>query len=259
MSEPMTFIDYSRSTLGLLLFVILFIIAIPLILVIIILSFGNATDFVIRTFAPGIARPVLWVSGINFKVKQHGKRYDGPAVVIINHSSTLDILTMMAIGMDKIRLVAKWELQYFPFFFIVGRLTGQVFIKRQKREQAINTLKNTYERLQKQRLSVMVAPEGSRKHEGIIGPFKKGAFRMAIDLGYPIVPIYFEGNRALSFGGSMMTRGGNLTAHIHPPIDTSDWSLDTINDHIKEVRDLYLGWTGVTDESNSGHEVLNAK
>lgn len=259
MSEPMTITNYFRSILGMLLFVILFIIAIPLILLIILLSFGKATDFVIRTFAPAIARPVLWVIGIRFNVQHHGKPYDGPAVVIINHSSTLDILTMMAVGLDKIRFVAKWELQYFPFFFIVGRLTGQVFIKRQKSEQAIQTLVNTYERLKRQQLSVMVAPEGSRKHEGIIGPFKKGAFRMAIDLNYPMVPIYFEGNNRLSFGGSIMARSGEITAHIHPPIDTSDWKLETIEEHIHEVRALYLNWAGVTEESNSGHEILHTK
>lgn len=259
MSEPMTITNYFRSILGMLLFVILFIIAIPLILLIILLSFGKATDFVIRTFAPAIARPVLWVIGIRFNVQHHGKPYDGPAVVIINHSSTLDILTMMAVGLDKIRFVAKWELQYFPFFFIVGRLTGQVFIKRQKSEQAIQTLVNTYERLKRQQLSVMVAPEGSRKHEGIIGPFKKGAFRMAIDLNYPMVPIYFEGNNRLSFGGSIMARSGELTAHIHPPIDTSDWKLETIEEHIHEVRALYLNWAAVTEESNSGHEILHTK
>lgn len=259
MSEPMTMTNYFRSILGMLLFVILFIIAIPLILLIILLSFGKATDFVIRTFAPAIARPVLWVIGIRFNVQHHGKPYDGPAVVIINHSSTLDILTMMAVGLDKIRFVAKWELQYFPFFFIVGRLTGQVFIKRQKSEQAIQTLVNTYERLKRQQLSVMVAPEGSRKHEGIIGPFKKGAFRMAIDLNYPMMPIYFEGNNRLSFGGSIMARSGELTAHIHPPIDTSDWKLETIEEHIHEVRALYLNWAGITEESNSGHEILHTK
>lgn len=259
MSEPMTITNYLRSILGMLLFVILFIIAIPLILLIILLSFGKATDFVIRTFAPAIARTVLWVIGIRFNVQHHGKPYDGPAIVIINHSSTLDILTMMAVGLDKIRFVAKWELQYFPFFFIVGRLTGQVFIKRQKSEQAIQTLVNTYERLKQQQLSVMVAPEGSRKHEGIIGPFKKGAFRMAIDLNYPMVPIYFEGNNRLSFGGSIMARSGELTAHIHPPIDTSDWKLETIEEHIHEVRALYLNWAGVTEESNSGHEILHTK
>ena len=247
MPTSLNFIDYLRSYIGLALFALLFIIAIPFILLIILISFGKATDFVIRTFAPGIARPVLSVIGIKFSVVQHGAPFHEPAIVIINHSSTLDILTMMAVGLDNIRFVAKWELQYFPFFFIVGRLTGQVFIKRQKSDEAIKTLVSTYERLQKNKLSVMVAPEGSRKHEGIIGPFKKGAFRMAIDLKYPILPIYFDGNNRLSVGGSMLSKSGTVEAHIHPPINTTNWHLETIDDHIKEVRDLYLNWAGVVE------------
>ena len=247
MPTSLNFIDYLRSYIGLALFALLFIIAIPFILLIILISFGKATDFVIRTFAPGIARPVLSVIGIKFSVVQHGAPFHEPAIVIINHSSTLDILTMMAVGLDKIRFVAKWELQYFPFFFIVGRLTGQVFIQRQKSDEAIKTLVSTYQRLQKNKLSVMVAPEGSRKHEGIIGPFKKGAFRMAIDLNYPILPIYFDGNNRLSVGGSMVSKPGTIEAHIHPPIDTTNWHLETIDDHIKEVRNLYLNWAGVVE------------
>lgn len=247
MSTSLNFVDYFRSCIGLTLFILLFTIAIPFILLIIVLSFGKATDFVIRTFAPSIAKLVLSVIGIKFSVVQHGEPFFDPAIVVINHSSTLDILTMMAVGLDKIRFVAKWELQYFPFFFIVGRLTGQVFIQRQNSDEAIKTLVYTYERLKKNKLSVMVAPEGSRKHEGIIGPFKKGAFRMAIDLNYPILPIYFDGNNRLSTGGSMLSKPGKIEAHIHPPIDTSDWHLETMDDHIREVRDLYLNWAGVVE------------
>ncbi len=94
----------------------------------------------------------------------------------------------------------------------------------------------------------MMAPEGSRKHPGIIGPFKKGPFRMAMDLNYPIVPIYFEGNRELSKGGTMITKSGQVTAHIHEAIDVSDWTVDNLNEHIKEVRNRYLEWAGVENE-----------
>ena len=89
MPTSLNFIDYLRSYIGLALFALLFIIAIPFILLIILLSFGKATDFVIRTFAPGIARPVLSVIGIKFSVVQHGAPFHEPAIVIINHSSTL--------------------------------------------------------------------------------------------------------------------------------------------------------------------------
>ncbi len=247
MSEPLTFIEYTRSVLGILLFVILFLIAIPVIFLLIVLTLGKATNFIMKYVAPAIARPVLAVIGIKFRKVYHGEPTDEPAVYIINHSSTLDIPTMMSVGIPNIRFVAKWEIQYFPFFFIAGRLTGQVFIQRQNSEKAVQTLTNTYNRLRKHKLSIMLAPEGSRKHEGVIGPFKKGAFHIAMDLGYPIIPIYFEGNDKLSLGGSMFAKSGDVTAHIHPPIDTSDWKGETIDDHIASVRNKYLEWAGVTE------------
>ena len=241
----LTLIEYLRSILGILFFILLFLLAIPLSLVVLIATRRKFDDIAVRYFAPAIAIPVLRVIGIRFEKVFHGKEEYPPAIYLINHSSTLDILAMMAVAIPKIRFVAKWELQYFPFFFVMGRLTGQVFIKRQNSEKAIATLKKTYHHLKKYKLSVMVAPEGTRKHEGIIGSFKKGAFRMAIDLGYPIIPIYFEGNRELSYGGSIMAKSGIIKAHIHPPIDTSSWKLETIDDHINEVRAKYLKWAGV--------------
>lgn len=251
MTATLTPTELIRNVIGILIFVIAFLIIIPIILLLVLLSWGRSTDWIVRTFAPGIAIPVLAVLGIKFRKVWHGERYDGPAVVIMNHSSTLDIPAMMAVGYEKIRFVAKWELQYIPFFWAVGRLTGQVFIKRQNSEHAVQTLKRTCDRLRRDGLSVMIAPEGSRKHPGVIGPFKKGAFRVAMDLGYPIVPIYFEGNRELSRGGSVLSKSGIITAHIHPPIDTSHWTRENLDEHIAEVRSMYLHWAGVTDEAET--------
>ena len=63
-----------------------------------------------------------------------------------------------------------------------------------------------------------------------------------MDLGYPIVPIYFEGNQRLSDGGSLVTQKGSVTAHIHPPISTHDWTLNNCDEKIAGLRALYLQW-----------------
>lgn len=238
-----SFWDYLRSTLAIILFFLMLLLFTPVILFMLIVTLGKASNFVVETIAPLIVRPVFWVSGIYFSIRLHTNKVEQPAVFIINHSSTLDIPTLLALGLPKVRFVAKWELQYNPIFFLLGRLTGQIFIQRQKSEKAIATLKKTYERIKRQQLSIMMAPEGSRKHPGPIGPFKKGPFRIAMDLNYPIVPIYFEGNRQLSKGGTLMTKSGKLTAHIHEPIDTSDWKLQQLEEHITEVRNKYLAWS----------------
>jgi 1-acyl-sn-glycerol-3-phosphate acyltransferase len=247
MASSLTPIEYIRSILAVIVFFLMFAISTPLIALLLVISFGKATNFIVENFGPFIAYPVLWTLGINFSVIQHGEPIEPPVIYTINHSSTLDLVTMIALGLPHIRFVAKWELQYNPLFFIVGRLTGQVFIQRKKSEEAIKKLQNTYDRLKRDTLSIMVAPEGSRKHPGIIGPFKKGAFHMAIDLGFPIVPIYFDGNQQLSLGGSLLSKSGTVEAHIHPPIDTSGWKKETIEEHIKEVRNKYLEWAGMEE------------
>lgn len=249
--QKFTWIEYTRSALSILLFFMLLIVFTPIILLMLILSFGKMTNFVVEKIAPAVAIPVLKVAGINFNIKKHVDPIPQPAVYIINHSSTLDILTILALGLPRVRFVAKWQLQYNPIFFILGHLTGQVFIRREKSEKAVETLKKNVERIRKNNLTVMLAPEGSRKHPGVIGPFKKGPFRMAMDLNYPIVPIYFEGNRELSAEDFLITKSGICTAHIHPAIDTSEWKLEDIEYHINDVRNRYLNWAGVKQDDHS--------
>jgi len=243
--------EYVRSILSIFVFFIMFLLATPVILFLLIISFGKMSNFVVEQIAPFIVKPVFWVAGIDFQIKIHCDEIHYPAVYIINHSSTLDILTILALGLPKVRFVAKWQLQYNPIFFLLGRLTGQVFIRREKSDKAVQTLKRNVDRIKENGLTVMLAPEGSRKHPGIIGPFKKGPFRMAMDLNYPIVPIYFEGNRELSEGGFLFTHSGKATAHIYKPIPTGDWSLENIDDKIEEVRNLYLNWAGLTKNENT--------
>lgn len=248
--KKLTFIEYVRSISSILVFFFMLLIATPVIILLLIISFGKMSNFVVEQIAPFIVKPAFFVAGIDFQIKLHCDEIHYPAVYIINHSSTLDILTILALGLPKVRFVAKWQLQYNPIFFLLGRLTGQVFIRREKSDKAVQTLKENVDRIKQNGLTVMLAPEGSRKHPGIIGPFKKGPFRMAMDLNYPIVPIYFEGNRELSEGGFLITHSGKATAHIHKPIPTDDWKLENVEEKIEEIRNLYLYWAGVTEREN---------
>lgn len=240
--------DYIRSLGSILLFFLLLSFYTPIILLLLIMSFGRASNFIVENIAPAIARPVLFVAGIRFRIKKHINPIPSHAVYIINHSSTLDVLTLLSLGLPRVRFVAKWQFQYNPLFFIVGRLTGQVFIRREKSDKAIQTLQKNVKRIQKQGLSLMMAPEGTRKHEGVIGPFKKGPFRMAIELQYPIVPIYFEGNRKLSSGSLMITKKGTCTAHIFDEIPTDGWDKNNLQPRIKQVRKQYLRWAQMEEE-----------
>ncbi len=239
--------DYTRSILSILLFFLLLLLFTPIIFLLLVMTLGKASNFVVESIAPAIAKPVLKMAGVTFRIKKYVKPIPAPAVYVVNHSSTLDVLTILALGLPRVRFVAKWQIQYNPIFLILGRLTGQVFIRREESNKAVETLRKSVKRIKKNKLSLLMAPEGSRKHPGIIGPFKKGPFRMAIDLKYPIVPVYFEGNRELCSGDFLVTKKGTSTAHIFPPVDTSAWEIETIENHINEVRSIYLDWANIRE------------
>lgn len=235
--------DVIRSVTGILLFFLSMLAMIPFLLVANILMLGRATDFFAEKVASRLVIPVFKIIGIRFRILDHSDGWNGQAMYIFNHGSTLDIISLLRLGIPHIRYVAKWELQYNPIFFILGRITGQIFIRRQQSQKAVQTLQKAYSRIKKMGYSILMAPEGSRKHEGIIGPFKKGPFRMAMDLGIPIVPIYLEGNQNLSQGGSLITSAGELTAHIYPPIPTRDWKPEELDKNIDEIRGRYISFS----------------
>ncbi|MFU8812982.1 MAG: lysophospholipid acyltransferase family protein [Balneolaceae bacterium] len=240
-----------RTILALVVFFSLILLVIPVVLLLIIISFGRLNFVAVEYIAPFLAWVVFKIVGINFETVQYPDERPAPAVYISNHSSTLDMFTIMALGLPNIRFIAKWEFQYNPLFLIIGRLTGQIFIRRQDSKKAVQTLQKAYARIKRQKLSIFAAPEGSRRHEGVIGTFKKGPFRMAMDLGYPIVPVYFEGNRVLSHGDSLFAKPGTCTAYIHEPIDTSDWTVEDLPGHIEAIRNRYLEWAGVKAEQET--------
>jgi 1-acyl-sn-glycerol-3-phosphate acyltransferase len=205
-----------------------------------VVTLGQAQNFIIHTFSRVLGHAVLFLAGV--KLIRIGAPSNRPVIYISNHSSTLDIFLILVLGLPKVRYVAKYELLYNPFFGVMGALTGQIFIKRQDAERAIATLNRAYEKIRRKGLSLYVAPEGTRQVSGKIGPFKKGAFRMAIDLQYPIVPIHFAGGRQLCPGKSLVVKPGTVTIRFHPAIDTSAWTLENLDEQIAKIRNDYIRW-----------------
>lgn len=208
-----------------------------------ILTLGQAQNWIIANGGHLLGKTILLLAGVHVNMYDNIKEHHPPAIYMINHSSTLDLFLILYMGLSKVRFVAKYELQYNPFFLIMGRITGQIFIDRNKSQKAISRMQKAYNKIKRRGLSVLVAPEGTRKHKGIIGPFKKGGFHMAMDLGYPIIPIYFEGARNLAPGSTILVKSGTVNIHIHNPIDTSNWTKETLNHHIEELRQTYIAWS----------------
>ena len=69
-------------------------------------------------------------------------------------------------------------------------------------------------------------------------PFKKGAFRLAIDLSLPVLPTTIEGTERLLPTETLDWRPGAVTLRIHPEISTlglSSNQVDTLCDKVEAV------------------------
>ena len=69
-------------------------------------------------------------------------------------------------------------------------------------------------------------------------PFKKGAFKFALDLGLPILPVTIKGTRHILPTRSLDLFPGRANMIIHPLVDTSVYSDETLLDLMDRVRDI---------------------
>jgi 1-acyl-sn-glycerol-3-phosphate acyltransferase len=161
-------------------------------------------------------------------------------VVVGNHQSLYDILLVYGwLGVD-FRWVMKAELRRIPGLGASCERMGHIFVDRSSRLAATRTLEAARARVA-EGASVLFFPEGTRSPDGTLGAFKRGAFRMALDLGLPILPVTIIGTRGILPPGSRDLRPGRARLIIHPPISTEGWSLERLPVLMAQTRETISG------------------
>jgi putative phosphoserine phosphatase/1-acylglycerol-3-phosphate O-acyltransferase len=92
----------------------------------------------------------------------------------------------------------------------------------------------------KRGISVLIAPEGTRSPDGSLQPFKKGAFRLAMSAGLPIVPLVLRNADVLGPRNATIPRPGTVDVVVLPPIETTGWKLGELDGHIADIRQLFV-------------------
>jgi putative phosphoserine phosphatase/1-acylglycerol-3-phosphate O-acyltransferase len=70
-----------------------------------------------------------------------------------------------------------------------------------------------------------------------------------MDAGVPIVPVVFRNVLDALPKGALVVRPAVVEAVVLPPVETSSWTLDTLDDEIRDVRNRYIE---ILDESPQG-------
>jgi putative phosphoserine phosphatase/1-acylglycerol-3-phosphate O-acyltransferase len=161
-----------------------------------------------------------------------------PAVFIYNHRNNFDPYIAIKLVRKDWGSVAKKEIAG-PLTGVMKWLTPNVaFIDRSDAEKAVEGLRPVTELLQSG-VSVLVAPEGTRSKTGQLGRFKKGAFRMAMEAGVPLVPIVIRNADRVTNREATVIRGGRVDVRVLPPVSVEGWTLEGLDARIDEVRQLF--------------------
>jgi 1-acyl-sn-glycerol-3-phosphate acyltransferase len=153
-----------------------------------------------------------------------------------NHISNIDIPVMVGRLPVSVRFLAKKELFAVP---VLGGAMRAIHIVRTDRKagpMAHREINEQVGRVITAGLSLVIYPEGTRSRDAELMPFKKGAFRIAIDNGMPIVPVTITGSERVWKPGSKLIRGGPVRLVIHEPVSTSGLTQNDIGDLRDRVR-----------------------
>jgi putative phosphoserine phosphatase / 1-acylglycerol-3-phosphate O-acyltransferase len=166
-----------------------------------------------------------------------------PAVFIFNHRNQFDAFIVARLIDRDWTGVAKKEMAQAPvtgpITAALGKLADVAFIDRADSTSAVAGLQAIQE-VAKKGLSVLIAPEGTRLDTTEVGPFKKGAFRMAMAADIPIVPIVIRNAELIASRDGNSLHPGTVDVTVLPPISVSDWTLDDLDERIEGVRQLYI-------------------
>jgi 1-acyl-sn-glycerol-3-phosphate acyltransferase len=215
------------------------------------LCIATITLFQFRRFyservATPLGRVTLKLWGIQVRVHHLAPFPDRQVVYISNHTSTIDIFALIALGLPNTRFFLSGFLRKLLPLGLIGYLIGIFWTVPQnypKRRQEIFRRADTV--LRRTGESVYLSPEGERVTTGEIGHFNKGAFHLATSIQVPIVPIFIAIPSSIDPGKGLNASAGIVDVYVHEAISTTEWKIEEVMMHKEKVRQRFVEWNRV--------------
>ena len=185
------------------------------------------------------SRSVLWFLLIPIKVT--GQENVDPKqsyVFVANHQSFLDVFAVYGWLPNNFKWLMKKEIRKVPFVGTACAVAGHIFVDRSNPRAALQSMDHIKKELV-DGISTVIFPEGTRTKTGEMGRFKQGAFKIAMDMGLPVVPLSLGGFfKAMPSGQAFANPRARVSLHIGKPIDISQFN--DINEAMEYVREQII-------------------
>jgi 1-acyl-sn-glycerol-3-phosphate acyltransferase len=149
-------------------------------------------------------------------------------IFMVNHVNVFDpFLLYCAIP----QLVRGWELEShfkIPAYGWLMKRFGNVPVPDARRPSDIKRLWRLTQDAINRGTSLIIFPEAKRTRDGRVNEFQDGGFRLAQQLGVPIVPVSLVGSFQHHRTGHWMLWPATITVHLHDTIETKALTKDDV-------------------------------
>jgi 1-acyl-sn-glycerol-3-phosphate acyltransferase len=156
--------------------------------------------------------------------------YSTPSIIVANHTSFLDILTVLMLNPKTIIMVKSWVYNS-PVFGPFIRYAGYIFVENGT-ETNLEIVRKQFEN----GYSLVIFPEGTRSKDGEIHRFHKGAFLLSKQLNVPIQPLLLVGLHEINPKNDIMINPGEL--YVQPLDRVYPSETESDKEYTKRVQQL---------------------
>jgi len=172
---------------------------------------------------------------MGFTITEEGTASTQATLLVMNHQSVVDIVSLEAIYPKDLCWVAKKEIQDIPLFGHIVNAPRMIAIDRSDKRSLITMLKTGKERIGEGRV-LAIFPEGTRSDGTTLLPFQSGAKVLAEKLGLIVQPALILGSRHVFDSKHLKAHSGDVRVIYLEAINPKDdphW-FETLHVSMKE-------------------------
>jgi len=210
-----------------------FFLDVPLLIVLAIFLDPRKHDWLQR----GFCRRIAFLSGAKVEVRRAaGFDPDKTSFFMSNHVNLFDpFMLYCAIP----QLVRGWELEShfkIPAYGWLMKRFGNVPVPDVRRPSDLKRMWRLTQDAVNNGTSLIIFPEAKRTRDGHVDQFQDGGFRVAQQLGIPIVPVSLVGSFEHHRTGHWMLWPAKITVHLHDTIKTRGLTKEDVPGLRERVR-----------------------
>jgi 1-acyl-sn-glycerol-3-phosphate acyltransferase len=193
----------------------------------------------------GLCRRIAFFSGAHLELQcSPGFDPQRTCFFMVNHVNLFDPFLLYCVIPQYVR---GWELEShfkIPIYGWLMKRFGNVPVPDVRRPSDLKRMWRMTREALDGGTSLIIFPEAKRTRNGRMNEFEDGGFRLAQQLGVPIVPVSLVGSFRHFRTGNWMLRPGTVTIVFHDPIETRGMRKEDVPALRDRVRQAIAGPLG---------------